>query len=229
MEIDLPKYAVIVAGGSGLRMGADKPKQFLLLKEKPILWHTLQQFLKAFQDLKIILVLPAEFLGDGIAILPSLIDRERVQIIAGGATRFDSVKNGLSLIHKKGIVFVHDGVRCLVSVDLIQRCFFQALEKGSAVPAVAATDSIRIVEGERNVVADRKNVRIIQTPQTFQTELLLPVFKQDYHESYTDEATVLEASGIIVNLIEGEYNNIKITRPIDLLVAESILDGRNSL
>ena len=228
MENELPKYAVIVAGGSGLRMGADKPKQFLLLKEKPILWHTLQQFLKAFQDLKIILVLPAEFLGDGIAILPSLLDRERVQIIAGGATRFDSVKNGLSLIHKKGIVFVHDGVRCLVSVDLIQRCFFQALEKGSAVPAVAATDSIRIVEGDRNLVADRKNVRIIQTPQTFRTELLLPAFQRDFEPLFTDEATVLEAAGKHIFLIDGEYSNIKITRPIDLLIAEKILEERNS-
>lgn len=228
MENELPKYAVIVAGGSGLRMGADKPKQFLLLKEKPILWHTLQQFLKAFQDLKIILVLPAEFLGDGIAILPSLLDRERVQIIAGGATRFDSVKNGLSLIHKKGIVFVHDGVRCLVSVDLIQRCFFQALEKGSAVPAVAATDSIRMIEGEKSHVADRNQVRIIQTPQTFQTELLLPAFQRDFEPSFTDEATVLEAAGKFIFLIDGEYSNIKITRPIDLLIAEKILEERNS-
>ena len=228
MENELPKYAVIVAGGSGLRMGADKPKQFLLLKEKPILWHTLQQFLKAFQDLKIILVLPAEFLGDGIAILPSLLDRERVQIIAGGATRFDSVKNGLSLIHKKGIVFVHDGVRCLVSVDLIQRCFFQALEKGSAVPAVAATDSIRMIEGENSHVADRNQVRIIQTPQTFRTELLLPAFQRDFEPLFTDEATVLEAAGKHIFLIDGEYSNIKITRPIDLLIAEKILEERNS-
>jgi 2-C-methyl-D-erythritol 4-phosphate cytidylyltransferase len=200
MENYISKYAVIVAGGTGLRMGADKPKQFLLLQGKPILWHTLQQFLKAFEDLKIILVLPAEYLGEGIEILPSLLDRERVQIITGGTTRFDSVKKGLSVIHKKGIVFVHDGVRCLVSIDLIQRCFNQAVEKGSAIPAVAATDSIRIIQGENNFVEDRNQVRIIQTPQTFQAELLLPAFQRD-------------------------YGNIKITRPIDLLVAESILEG----
>ena len=138
----------------GARMGADKPKQFLLLKDKPILWHTLEQFLKAYTDLQIILVLPEAFLGIGIEILPSLKDRERVQIITGGPTRFDSVKNGLSVIHRNGIVFVHDAVRCLVSVNLIHRCYEQALEKGSAIPAVAATDSIRIVEGYANVVAD---------------------------------------------------------------------------
>ena len=220
------KYAVIVAGGMGARMGADKPKQFLLLKDKPILWHTLEQFLKAYTDLQIILVLPEAFLGIGIEILPSLKDRERVQIITGGTTRFDSVKNGLSVIHRNGIVFVHDAVRCLVSVDLIHRCYEQALEKGSAIPAVAATDSIRIVEGYANVVADRTKVRIIQTPQTFQTELLLPAFQRSYDPSFTDEATVVESTGIPVFLIEGEYSNIKITRPIDLIIAESILNDR---
>ena len=227
MENDIPKYAVIVAGGTGLRMGADKPKQFLLLQGQPILWHTLQQFLKAFEDLKIILVLPAAYLGEGIEILPSLLDRERVQIIAGGATRFDSVKNGLSVIHKKGIVFVHVGVRSLVSIDLIHRCFEQAIVKGSAIPAVAATDSIRVIEGENNLVADRNLVRIIQTPQTFQTELLLPAFQRDFEASFTDEATVLEAAGNKVFLIDGEYSNIKITRPIDLLIAERILEERS--
>ena len=220
------KYAVIVAGGMGARMGTDKPKQFLLLKDKPILWHTLEQFLKAYTDLQIILVLPEAFLGIGIEILPSLKDRERVQIITGGTTRFDSVKNGLSVIHRNGIVFVHDAVRCLVSVDLIHRCYEQALEKGSAIPAVAATDSIRIVEGYANVVADRTKVRIIQTPQTFQTELLLPAFQRSYDPSFTDEATVVESTGIPVFLIEGEYSNIKITRPIDLIIAESILNDR---
>lgn len=227
MENYMHKYAVIVAGGIGVRMGAVKPKQFLELKGKPILWHTIQQFLDAFNDLHIILVLPKEYIGEGIEILPLLKDRERVEIVVGGATRFDSVKMGLSIIHKPGIVFVHDGVRCLVSVDLIQRCYRQAVEKGSAIPAVSATDSIRIINGDSNSVVDRDHVRIIQTPQTFQTSILLPAFEQAYHESFTDEATILEAIGVNVHLIEGEYNNLKITRPIDLLVAESILDGRN--
>ncbi len=226
MENEMRKYAVIVAGGMGARMGADKPKQFLLLKDKPILWHTLEQFLKAYTDLQIILVLPEAFLGIGMEILPSLKDRERVQIITGGTTRFDSVKNGLSVIHRNGIVFVHDAVRCLVSVNLIHRCYEQALEKGSAIPAVAATDSIRIVEGYANVVADRTRVRIIQTPQTFQTELLLPAFQRSYDPSFTDEATVVESTGTPVFLIDGEYSNIKITRPIDLIIAESILNDR---
>jgi 2-C-methyl-D-erythritol 4-phosphate cytidylyltransferase len=227
MENDWLKYAVIVAGGSGTRMGTEIPKQFLLLKGKPILWHTIQQFLKAYHDLQVILVLPKEFIGMGLEILPQLLDPERVQIIAGGTTRFNSVKNGLSVIRKKGIVFVHDGVRCLVSVDLIHRCYDQAVEKGSAIPAVAATDSIRIIEADLNKVADRDKVRIIQTPQTFQTELLLPAFELAYNPAFTDEATVIEFSGTAVFLIEGEYSNIKITRPIDILIAERVLDERD--
>ncbi|MEI6088158.1 MAG: 2-C-methyl-D-erythritol 4-phosphate cytidylyltransferase [Bacteroidota bacterium] len=223
MENAILKYAVIVAGGSGTRMGTEKPKQFLLLKGKPIIWYTIQQFLKSYHDLQVILVLPSEFIGMGIEILPELMDRERVQIITGGSTRFDSVKKGLSVIHKKGIVFVHDGVRCLVSVDLIQRCCKQAIEKGNAIPAVAATDSIRIMEGEMNQVVDRNRVRIIQTPQTFQTELLLPAFQCEFDAAFTDEASVFEAAGGKVFLIDGEYSNIKITRPVDLLLAETIL------
>jgi len=227
MEEYLHKYAVIVAGGSGLRMGADKPKQFLDLMGKPILWHTLEQFLRAYNDLQIILVLPREFIGEGINILPLVKDRERIQIIEGGHTRFDSVKNGLSIIRNPGIVFVHDGVRCLVTIDLIQRCFTQAMEKGSAIPAVAATDSIRIVEGDENHVADRSKVRIIQTPQTFKTQLILPAFNRNYDPAFTDEAAVLETAGTKVHLIEGEYSNLKITRPIDLLIAEKILEERD--
>jgi len=127
------------------------------------------------------------------------------------------------------IVFVHDGVRCLLTTDLIKRCFEQALSKGSAIPAVAATDSIRIAgKDEESKIADRNQVRIIQTPQTFKAELLLPAFNQEYTEAFTDEATVVEAFGNKIYLIEGEYNNLKITRPIDLLVADMILTERGS-
>jgi 2-C-methyl-D-erythritol 4-phosphate cytidylyltransferase len=228
MEKAMQKYAVIVAGGNGTRMGANKPKQFLLLKNKPILWYTLQQFLKAYHDLQVILVLPADFIEEGFQMLSTFLDGERVKIIEGGTTRFDSVKNGLSEISDNGIVFVHDGVRCLVSVDLIQRCYEQAVEKGNAIPAVAATDSIRFIEGENNRVVDRNKVRIIQTPQTFQTEILLSAFQRDYDSSFTDEASVVEAAGGKVFLIDGEYNNIKITRPVDLLLAETIMDEKRN-
>ena len=219
----MQKIAVIVAGGMGQRMGASIPKQFLSLNGHPILWHTLNRFLSTWDDLQIILVLPAEHKEEGTAIVQSLLASDRVQITEGGDTRFQSVKNGLSLIRESAVVFVHDGVRCLLSSDLIKNCYEQALAKGSAIPAVAATDSIRIVEGEGHYVADRNLVRIIQTPQTFLSDILLPAFQQSYQTSFTDEATVVEAAGKKVFLIEGEYTNIKITRPEDLQMAEQIL------
>ncbi len=225
----MKKYAVIVAGGSGQRMGTSIPKQFLLLQGKPLLWYSLQVFLQAFDDLQIILVVPADNLAEGEQLAKELDGDTRIRVITGGSTRFHSVQNGLACVTSPSIVFVHDGVRCLVSADLIRRCYTQALEKGSAIPAVAATDSIRVVEGTGHLVMDRSRVRIIQTPQTFQSELLLPAFQRDYTDSFTDEATVVEASGKEVFLIEGEYTNIKITRPVDLLVAERILADRLSL
>lgn len=221
----MQKTAVIVAGGNGLRMGAFIPKQFLLLKGKPLLWYTLNTFLKAYNDLKIVLVLPEEHIERGEAIIAELAEPSRVVITKGGATRFHSVQNGLKLITEESIVFVHDGVRCLVSTSLIQRCYEQALAKGSAIPAVAATDSIRIAtENEQSIVADRTKVRIIQTPQTFKSSVLIPAFQQNFSEAFTDEATVVEAFGESVFLVEGDYNNIKVTRPVDLVIAEKILE-----
>lgn len=219
----MQKIAVIVAGGMGQRMGIAVPKQFLLLHGKPILWYTLQRFLSIWDDLHVVLVLPKEHQAEGVKIVESLQASHRVSVAEGGDTRFQSVKNGLSLIKEPAVIFVHDGVRCLLSSELIKRCYEQALEKGSAIPAVAATDSIRIVEGEGHYVADRNLVRIIQTPQTFLSDLLLPAFQQSYQASFTDEATVVEASGKKVFLIEGEYTNLKITRPEDLQIAEQIL------
>jgi 2-C-methyl-D-erythritol 4-phosphate cytidylyltransferase len=150
-----------------------------------------------------------------------------INVTTGGDSRFQSVKNGLAFVPNDAIVFVHDGVRCLIAPQLIQACYKQALIKGSAIPAVAATDSIRIANGEDSVVVNRNNVRIIQTPQTFASTLLLPAFQQPYQDAFTDEATVLEAFGEKVFLINGDYTNLKITRPIDLLIAEKILEERS--
>jgi 2-C-methyl-D-erythritol 4-phosphate cytidylyltransferase len=224
----MKKYAVIVAGGSGVRMGSSVPKQFLLLQNKPVLWHTLHSFLHTYDDLTVILVVPAGQEATGQDIADDLGAGKRVIITTGGITRFHSVKNGLQHVKDEAVVFVHDGVRCLVSPALIERCYEQALKKGSAVPAVAATDSIRMIEGNTHRVADRNLVRIIQTPQTFRSSILLPAFAADHQDAFTDEATVVEASGTAVHLVEGEYENIKITRPADLLLAEKILQERNS-
>ncbi|NCI50872.1 2-C-methyl-D-erythritol 4-phosphate cytidylyltransferase [Sediminibacterium roseum] len=222
----MKKYAVIVAGGSGQRMGVATPKQFLLLNGKPLLWYSVRAFLSSFDDISIILVLPSNNRAEGESIVAGLDAAARVTITEGGATRFHSVQNGLALVKEPSVVFVHDGVRCLVTSALINRCYNQALEKGSAIPAVAATDSIRIVDGDNHTVANRSYVRIIQTPQTFRSEIILPAYDTPYNDSFTDEATVAEAAGHKVFLVDGEHENIKITRPVDLLVAERILKDR---
>ena len=224
----MKKYAVIVAGGSGTRMGNAIPKQFLLLKGKPVLWYTIDSFLRAYDDMNVILVLPKDHVKKGEKIINQLNAETRIVIVEGGTTRFNSVKLGLQKITDEAVVFVHDGVRCLISVPLIRRCYNQAIEKGSAIPAVAATDSIRIVRNGSHYVNERQEVRIVQTPQTFLSKIILPAFEQSYQDSFTDEATVVEANGSPVFLTEGEYDNIKITRPIDLLVAERIIEDRSS-
>lgn len=218
------KYAIIVAGGTGTRMGRSLPKQFILLKDKPVLYYTLKTFLESYTDLQIILVLPVEFTDMGQEIIDAYFDKERIKITAGGDTRFQSVKNGLALVDEEAIIFVHDGVRCLLSKELIHRCYAQAVETGTAIPAIISKDSIRLVTEEGNEAYDRNNVMLIQTPQTFHSKILLPAFQIDYKDKFTDEATVVEAYGMKVSLVEGEENNIKITRPIDLLIAESIIN-----
>ena len=222
----MKKYAIVVAGGSGTRMGTSLPKQFMLLRDKPVLYYTLKAFLEAYDDLEIVLVLPVDYTDMGQEIIDAFCDKERIRITAGGDTRFQSVKNGLSLIDEESIIFVHDGVRCLVTKELIQRCYLQAVETGTAIPAVPSKDSIRLITEEGNEALDRNKVMLVQTPQTFHSKILLSAFQIDYKDKFTDEATVVEAYGMKVSLVEGEENNIKITRPVDLLIAESILNGQ---
>ena len=224
----MKKTAIIVAGGTGQRMGATMPKQFLVIEGKSILLHTIGQFKAAFSDINFVIVLPADYIQEGKDLIASSGLTQHVQFTAGGETRFQSVKNGLAHVAPDAIVFVHDAVRCLLTPDLIQRCYQQALEKGSAIPAVASTDTIRITEGTKHHVVDRTNVMMIQTPQTFNAAILQKAFEQAYQSSFTDEANVLETSGTEVFLIEGEYENIKITRPLDLAIAAYILVKRAS-
>jgi 2-C-methyl-D-erythritol 4-phosphate cytidylyltransferase len=221
----MDKYAIIVAGGIGKRMGSHLPKQFLMLKNKPVLYYTIKAFLDAYDDIKIILVLPDEFTDLGREIIDAYFDYRRVQITSGGETRFHSVQNGLRLLQGEGMVFVHDAVRCLVTTELIHRCYEHALQMGSAVPVVRTKDSVRLLNEEQNdnEVLDRTKVVLVQTPQTFHSRILKPAFEIDFKERFTDEATVVEAFGLKISLVEGEDNNLKITRPVDLLIAESIL------
>lgn len=222
------KYAIIVAGGSGVRMGGTLPKQFILLDEKPVLYYTLKAFLDSYEDLQIILVLPVGYTDMGQEIIDAYFDKDRIRITAGGDTRFQSVKNGLALVSDESIIFVHDGVRCLVSSQLIHRCYTQAVETGTAIPAVVSKDSIRLIREDGNEAYDRNKVMLIQTPQTFHSKILIPAFQIDYKDKFTDEASVVEAFGMKVSLVEGEDSNIKITKPLDLMLAEKILAARTN-
>jgi 2-C-methyl-D-erythritol 4-phosphate cytidylyltransferase len=223
----MKKYAVIVAGGAGLRMGTPVPKQFLLIHGKPVLFYTLAVFLEAYEDLEIILVAPAEHPEAAWAIVNAMGAAHRIKLVAGGVTRFHSVQNGLEPIRgEEAVIFVHDGVRCLLSVDLVHRCYEQALEFGSAVPVVDSKDSIRLLTGDGNKPVDRSKVKLVQTPQTFLSTILLPAYETEYRLEFTDEATVVEAAGHPVHLVEGQPNNIKITTPGDLAVAGHLLAVR---
>jgi 2-C-methyl-D-erythritol 4-phosphate cytidylyltransferase len=220
----MKKIAVIVAGGSGTRMNAAMPKQFLLLNGKPILFYTIDTFLKAYNDLRIILVLPEECIAAGQEIIDAYFNYNRIIITAGGRTRFHSVQNGLELVTEESIIFVHDGVRCLLTGQLVHRCYEAALEFGSAIPVIDCKDSVRLVREDENEALERNRIKLVQTPQTFHSKILLPAFKIDFKDKFTDEATVVEAFGLKVHLVEGEENNIKITKPADLLIAEKLLE-----
>jgi 2-C-methyl-D-erythritol 4-phosphate cytidylyltransferase len=220
----MEKYAVIVAAGSGLRMGTDLPKQFLLIHKKPILWYTLHVFLKSFKEIRIILVLPAEYFDAGRAISDEMVSVNPIQTVTGGETRFDSVKNGLSLVKEKSVVFIHDAVRCLVTPSLIHHCYEETLRFGSAIPCVDSKDSIRIVQPSGHQSVKRTEVKLVQTPQTFFSDILVPAYQTDYQETFTDDASVVESAHHNIHLVEGDSNNIKITTPLDLAIAEKLLD-----
>ncbi|RAI99861.1 2-C-methyl-D-erythritol 4-phosphate cytidylyltransferase [Chitinophaga skermanii] len=217
------KIAIIVAGGAGLRMGSDIPKQFLHLHGKPVIHHTLQAFLSAYDDMQVILVCPSAHQVIAQEIVAGLSKPSAVKVIQGGETRFHSVKNGLQEVTAPSVVFVHDGVRPLVSTELIQTCYEAAIAHGSAIPAIPMKDSIREVQGEHNKAVDRECYKIIQTPQTFLSEIILPAFDHPYDPLFTDEATVAEKNGHPVHLVAGEEANIKITKPLDLIIATALM------
>lgn len=220
---DIKKYAVVVAGGRGIRMGSAVPKQFLPLLGKPLLCYAIQAFAATIKGIHIILVLPVDQLNSAKTVLKSYLGNIEVTTVAGGATRYHSVQNGLKKVNNDGVVFVHDGVRPLLSQDLIQRCYHQALEKGSAIPVIPLIESIRIMENGTSRPINREQLRIVQTPQTFMTKIILPAFEQEYQPSFTDEANVVEAYGTPVHLIDGSLENIKVTTPEDMLIAETLL------
>lgn len=219
----IPTYVVIVAGGAGMRMGAAIPKQFLLLSGKPVLYYSIRAFLDALSGAKIILVAPESQLDLANEIAGSFGDEAAIKVVTGGATRYASVANGLKEVPSDALVMVHDGARPLVSANLIRRCYETAGMNGSAIPVIPLSDSIREVSSYGSRAISRDNLRIVQTPQAFLSNLLHKAFSQDYIPTFTDEASVVEWMGGTVQLVEGQRSNIKITTPDDLTIAEALL------
>ena len=216
-------YVIIVAGGSGKRMGAEIPKQFLELAGRPVLMHTIERF-KSFSDaIEIITVLPENQLRHWLDLQKKYSFNVLQTLVKGGSTRFLSVKNGLKFVTAPGLVAIHDGVRPFVSNDTIKRCFETAEELGNAVPTISPTESLRILTDKGSIPINRHNVKQIQTPQVFNSGLIKKAYLQEYRPEFTDDATVLENMGEKVNLIEGNRENIKITNPEDLLISTALL------
>ncbi len=216
----MKKFALIVAGGSGLRMGKEVPKQFLVLAGKPLLMHTIETFFTYDPDVEVILVLPASQFAFWDNLCEQYQFHYPVRIVPGGPFRFYSVKNGLDAIMDEGIVFIHDGVRPLVSCETIGHCYETALEKGNAVPVVPVSESVRWLGDKGNEVLDRNRIRLIQTPQTFRVSLIQKAYSFPFNEKFTDDASVLENAGHEIFLTEGNRENIKITWPEDMETAE---------
>lgn len=218
----MEKFALIVAGGSGTRMKGKIPKQFLELNGKPVLMHTFEAFLKYDINTQFVLVLPEAQLINWKKLCVKYDFNIKHSLVSGGEMRFHSVKNGLSKIEEDGIVFIHDGVRPLVSAQTISNCYKTALEKGNALPVISPSESIReTVNGDSRAV-DRKRFYLVQTPQSFKVSIIKKAYEQHYQEKFTDDASVLENTGQKIHLVEGNRSNIKITYPEDLLIASSL-------
>ncbi|WAC10414.1 2-C-methyl-D-erythritol 4-phosphate cytidylyltransferase [Dyadobacter pollutisoli] len=222
----MQEYAIIVAGGSGSRMKCDIPKQFLLIKHQPILMYTIKAFRAYSENLNIIVVLPEDQFEYWYQLCYEHSFTEKYSLIPGGETRFHSVKNGLESIDSQaGLVAVHDGVRPIISKEIIADSFEKAARYGTAVVSVPLKDSIRSVEtATSNKAEDRTKFRLIQTPQTFRLDWMRAAFSQSYQEVFTDCASVLESAGHPIQMIDGAYENIKITTPEDLRWAEIYLN-----
>jgi 2-C-methyl-D-erythritol 4-phosphate cytidylyltransferase len=220
------KHAIIVAGGKGLRMGTDIPKQFLPIGGKPVLMWTIEAFEKYDSQIRIVLVLPESFLDYWSGLCAEYHFSVPHDIALGGETRFHSVKNGLEKIDS-GYVAVHDGARPFASEKLIASCFEDAEKSQATIPVISMTDSCRMLEQDGDSrILDRSCLRLVQTPQVFAVELLKKAYALPFQTLFTDDASVVEYLGHKVSLVDGETNNIKITNPIDLNAGEWILNSR---
>lgn len=217
------RTTIIVAGGSGKRIGGPVPKQFLLLKGRPLLCWTIDAFHRSDASMPIIVVLPEHQIQSWKSLCSSHHFQVPHEIVAGGEERFHSVRNGLGLVRHDDLVAVHDGVRPLVSAELIDRCFKAAEAHGAAIPVIPISSSVREVSGDTSKALDRSTLRAVQTPQCFSVPLLRAAFELPYDPAFTDEATLVERIGSAVHLVPGEERNIKVTNLEDLQVAALLI------
>ena len=216
-------YAIIVAGGSGTRMGAQMPKQFLLLQNKPVLLHTIERISSFFDDIEIVLALPKAYVDYWKSLANKYECRVNHTVVEGGETRFHSVKNALLKVEPDSIVAIHDGVRPLVSKYTWENCVLAAQKYGAAIPVLELNDSLRQLNNELSVAVDRAAFRLVQTPQSFQSDIILRAYRQNYDPAFTDDASVVEKLGHQIHLVPGNRENIKITRAADLHIAQALL------
>lgn len=218
-------YIIIVAGGKGLRMGSDIPKQFLPIGGKPVLMRTLERFRAYSSALHIILVLPEAQQDYWRQLCEEYHFDVEHQIANGGQTRFHSVQNGLALVpdDAEGVVGVHDGVRPFPSIEVIRNCYETARTAKAVIPVIPVVETVRHLEGDKSVTVPRGDYRLVQTPQTFDIQLLKAANKQPYNDGFTDDASVVESYGHAITLVEGNRENIKITTPYDLKIAEVLI------
>ncbi|MBO4840887.1 MAG: 2-C-methyl-D-erythritol 4-phosphate cytidylyltransferase [Bacteroidaceae bacterium] len=222
----MERYAILVAGGKGLRMGGDIPKQFLPVGGKPVLMRTVEVFRQAYPDIHIVLVLPVSQQDYWRQLCQEYRFDVPVQVADGGETRFHSVSNGLKLIpdDADGVVGVHDGVRPFVAVETVRRCYEEAVEKGAVVPVIPIVETVRkLCKDGASVTVPRDEYKLVQTPQTFRISLLKEAYRQPYSSFFTDDASVVEALGKPVHLVEGNRENIKITTPADIRFVNGLL------
>ncbi len=217
------KYVIIAAGGYGTRMQSEVPKQFLLLGGVPVIVHAIQIFNKIWDDAQFIVVLPEDQLVRWEKINKKFLRKKNIRATCGGATRFHSVRNGLKFVKDEGIIAVQDACRPLTSEQLLTKCLDEVIEKKVVIPVIDLKDSIREIlkDGSRN--RNRAKYKAVQTPQCFYASILKNAYRQTFVESFTDDASVVEAAGYRVHMVEGEPDNFKITTPYDMMLAEIIL------
>lgn len=220
----MQKTVIIVAGGSGSRMGSRIPKQFLELNNKPVLMHTIEKFYSFDDSIDIVVVIPLDQVPqwDKLVIKHNFPVKHRVAF--GGETRFHSVKNGLQQVIPGSLIGIHDGVRPLVSQSTIRRCYETAEMEGNAIPTLTSAESVRYIKNSQNHFVARQNIKMVQTPQVFQWNQVQNAYDQDFRDRFTDDASVVESMGFPIHLVAGNPENIKITTPLDMKLAERMME-----